>query len=49
MPPTHRGRSWWVPSVRFSPPAHFRAGGPGWQARISAILLDAIERERPAG
>ena len=29
--------------------AHFQAGGPGWQARISAILLDAIERERRAG
>ncbi|TXM70092.1 BrnA antitoxin family protein [Methylobacterium sp. WL120] len=46
---THRGRSGWVPSVRFSPLAHFRAGGPGWQARIGAILLDAIERERRAG
>ena len=29
--------------------AHFRASGPGWQARISAILLDAIEREKPTG
>ena len=29
--------------------AHFRASGPGWQARVSAILLDAIEREKRAG
>ena len=28
--------------------AHFRAQGPGWQARINAVLMEAIERERAA-
>ena len=38
-------------TFRLSPAilAHFRASGPGWQARIGAILLDAIEREKRAG
>ncbi|MGU3422072.1 BrnA antitoxin family protein [Methylobacterium sp. D54C] len=26
--------------------AHFRAQGPGWQARVNALLLEAVERER---
>lgn len=26
--------------------AHFRAQGPGWQARVNAVLMEAIERER---
>jgi uncharacterized protein (DUF4415 family) len=26
--------------------AHFRAQGPGWQARINAVLMETIERER---
>jgi uncharacterized protein (DUF4415 family) len=28
--------------------AYFRAQGPGWQARINTVLMDAIERERAA-
>ena len=34
-------------SLRLSPIvlAHFRAGGPGWQTRINAILLDAVTRD----
>ena len=28
--------------------AHVRAQGPGWQARINAVLMEAIERERVA-
>jgi uncharacterized protein (DUF4415 family) len=28
--------------------AHFRAEGPAWQARINAVLMEAIERERAA-
>ena len=26
--------------------AHFRAQGPGWQARVNALLLEAVERGR---
>ncbi|MCJ2134781.1 BrnA antitoxin family protein [Methylobacterium sp. J-026] len=26
--------------------AHFRAMGPGWQARVNAVLMAAVERER---
>ncbi|KQQ23706.1 hypothetical protein ASF53_05110 [Methylobacterium sp. Leaf123] len=35
-------------SLRLSPTvlAHFRAGGPGWQTRINAVLLEAVEREK---
>jgi uncharacterized protein (DUF4415 family) len=28
--------------------AHFRAQGPGWQARINTVLMEAVERERAA-
>jgi uncharacterized protein (DUF4415 family) len=35
-------------SIRLLPEvvAHFRAQGPGWQARINAVLMEAIEHER---
>ncbi|MFY9292720.1 MAG: BrnA antitoxin family protein [Methylorubrum rhodinum] len=35
-------------SLRLSPEvlAHFRAGGPGWQTRIDAVLRDAVAREK---
>ncbi len=35
-------------SLRLSPDVltHFRAGGPGWQTRINAVLLDAVAREK---
>jgi uncharacterized protein (DUF4415 family) len=26
--------------------AHFRSQGPGWQARVNALLMEAVERER---
>ena len=25
---------------------HFRAGGPGWQARVNRILMEVVARER---
>ena len=26
--------------------AHFQAQGPGWQARVNALLMEVVERER---
>lgn len=35
-------------SIRYSPDvlAYFRSTGPGWQARMNAVLLDYVTRRR---
>ena len=44
------GRSGEMVAIHLLPEivAHFRAQGPGWQACINAVLMEAIERERAA-
>ena len=27
---------------------HFRAAGPGWQARVNAVLMEVVRREAAA-
>ncbi|MEE7503629.1 hypothetical protein MMR14E_10055 [Methylobacterium mesophilicum] len=48
LPRGPTGRSDEVVAIHLLPEivSYFRAQGPGWQARINTVLMEAIERER---